>query len=58
MRNMLYKRELLAEGRIEGRAEGREEAHTEMLNALNELMRSNIITPEQVNAIKAAALKS
>lgn len=54
MRNMLYKREL----RAEGRAEGRTEAHTEMLNALNELMRSNIISPEQVNAIKAAALKS
>ena len=50
MRNMLYKREL--------RAEARTEAHTEMLNALNELMRSNIISPEQVNAIKAAALKS
>ena len=58
MRNMLYERELRAEGRIEGRAEGRTEARSEMLNALNELMRSNIISPEQVNAIKAAALKS
>ena len=40
------------------RAEGCAEARAEIMNALLELMRANIISPEQLNAIKAAMLNS
>ena len=62
MLNLLHDHEVriegLAEGIQQGRAEGRAETHSEMLNDLIELMRTNIISPEQFDAIKAAALNT
>ena len=66
MLNLLHDHEVRIEGRAEGRIEGRNEgliegraeAHSEMLNAIVDLMRSNIISPEQFEAIKAAALNT
>ena len=48
----------LIEGRNEGLIRGRAEAHSEMLNAIVDLMHSNIISPEQFEAIKAAAFNT
>ncbi len=81
MRNMLYEREIRAEGfqqgreegRIEGRTEGLQQGRTEGLqqgraegfqqgrnetmNNILELMRIHGFSPEEINAVKAAALK-
>ena len=54
LRQQIYEYEI----RAEARNKGRNEAHSEMLNAIVDLMRSNIISPEQFEAIKAATLNT